>query len=203
MSNGRTLAEAEKQIAALVEENKRLAAELEGTQGQGAVLENAVSKALAERTAAQKQAADLKTQLESAQDALAKLKPENDALIAQVGRLTRQVEKNPLNPLSVEEASVLFDRVLTGFRSSKTLEIRAASLSLKLATAKIGDVPVILLPDPKSADPATLHELKIDLSTLTSPSRIAPSPTDLPGKVTDTAREKPAPSKGGVRKRPT
>jgi regulator of replication initiation timing len=201
MSNGRTLAEAEKQIAELVKENKRLAVELEGAQGQSAVLQTAISKAIAERTTAEKQAATLKTQLESAQETLAKLMPENDALTAQVGRLTRQVEKNPLNPLSVEEASVLFDRVLTAFRSSKTLEIREASLSLKLATGKIGDVPVILLPDPKSADPATLHELKIDLTPFTSPSRILPSPTDLPGKVTDTAREGPAPKKGGVRKR--
>lgn len=91
--------------------------------------------------------------------------------------------------------------MLTAFRSSKTLEIREASLSLKLATGKIGDVPVILLPDPKSADPATLHELKIDLTALRTPSRILPSPTDLPREVTD--REEPAPNKGGVRKRPT
>ena len=53
MPNGRTLEQAEKQIAALIEENKRLAAELESLQAGGAALDKATRDALAAKTAAE------------------------------------------------------------------------------------------------------------------------------------------------------
>jgi len=113
----------------------------------------------------EKDAAGLKSKLEASEKQSAEIREANKALTAQVARLGKQVEKTPLNPLTIEEASVLFDRVIGAFQTSKTLEVKQASLNLKLATAKLGDTAVLLLPDPKSVDPATLHELRIDLTT--------------------------------------
>ncbi len=164
MANGRTLEQAEKQLALLAAENRRLAAELEGLQNQGLVLEKAAREARILQAAAEKDAAGLKSKLETSEKQSAEIREANKVLTAQVARLGRQVEKTPLNPLTVEEASALFNRVIGAFRTSKTLEVTQASLSLKLATAKLGDTAVLLLPDPKSVDPATLHELRIDLT---------------------------------------
>ncbi len=165
MPNGRTVEEAEKQIAALVEENKRLAAEVEGLQTDGVTLEKAARGALTAKAAAEQESANAKARLEAAQQQVTKLQQANSTLTAQAARLNRQIEKNPLTPLTVEEAGALFEGLLTPFRASKTLEIRHVTLSLKLATGKIGDVPVILVPDPKSADPALLHEIRLDLTS--------------------------------------
>ena len=174
MPNGKTVEEAEKQIAALVEDNKRLAAEVDGLQTDGAMLEKAARGALTAKTAAEHESANAKAKLEVAQQQVAKLQQANTALTAQAARLNRQIEKNPLTPLTVEEAVALFEGLLTPFRASKTLEIRQVTLSLKLATGKIGDVPVILVPDPKSADPALLHEIKLDLTSRPSDDGFAP-----------------------------
>jgi len=165
MPNGRTLEQAEKQIAALVEENKRLATELEGLQTAASALEKSTKDALAAKTAAEKSVATAATRLEAANRQVAELKSANSVLTAQTSRLNRQVEKAPLNPLTVDEATVLFDGVLKAFRGSPTLEVRNVSLNLKLASAKIGDVPVLLVPEPTSVDPALLHELRLDLTT--------------------------------------
>lgn len=181
MPNGRTLEQAEKQLALLAAENRRMAAELEGLQNQGLVLEKAARDARTVQAAAEKDAAGLKSKLETSEKQSAEIREANKVLTAQVARLSKQVEKTPLNPLTVEEASALFDRVIGAFRTSKTLDVKQASLNLKLATAKLGDTAVLLLPDPKSVDPATLHELRIDLTaaTRTEVASEAPLPTPI------------------------
>jgi uncharacterized protein YigA (DUF484 family) len=164
MPNGRTLEQAEKQLALLAEENRRLAAELESLQKQGPALEKAVSDARTTRAASDKAAAELKSRLETSEKQLAQVQGANKVLTAQVSRLGKLADKTPFNALSIEEGSALFDRVIGAFQTSKTLEVKNASLNLKLATAKLGDTAVLLLPDPKSVDPATLHEIRIDLT---------------------------------------
>jgi hypothetical protein len=163
MANGRTLEEANKQLALLAEQNRTLAADLESLQNQSLVLEKAARDARAIQAAAEKASAGLKSKLETSETQLAEIREANKVLTAQVARLGKQVEKTPLNPLTIEEGSALFDRVIAAFRTSKTLEVKQASLNLKLATAKLGDTAVLLLPDPKSVDPATLHQITIDL----------------------------------------
>jgi len=54
MPNGRTLEQAEKQLALLAAENRRMAAELEGLQNQGLVLEKAARDARTVQAAAEK-----------------------------------------------------------------------------------------------------------------------------------------------------
>lgn len=182
MTNGRSLEQAEKQLALLVAENRRLAAELEGLQNQGLVLEKMARDARAAQAVAEKGVAGLKSKLETSEKQLAEIREANKVLTAQVARLGKQAEKTPLNPLTVEEASALFDRVIGAFQISKTLEVKQASLSLKLATAKLGDTAVLLLPDPKSVDPATLHEVRIDLTSAVSAemaSEVAPQPVPV------------------------
>lgn len=162
---GRTPEQAEKQLALLAAENRRLAGELEALQNQSVVLEKAASDARTVQAAAEKTAAVLQRKVETMEKESAEIREANKTLTAQVARLGKQVEKSPLNPLTVEEGSALFDRVLGAFRTSTTLELKQASLNLKLATAKLGDTAVLVLPDPKSVDPATLHELRIDLTS--------------------------------------
>jgi hypothetical protein len=202
MPNGRTLEQAEKQLALLAAENRRLAAELEGLQNQSLVLEKAARDARTVQSAAEKDAASLKRKLEISEKQSAEFRDANKTLTAQIARLSKQIEKAPLNPLTVEEASVLFDRVIDAFRTSKTMEVKQASLNLKLATAKLGDTAVLLLPDPKAVDPATLHELRIDLTAATRTEQ-APEAVPLPTPVlrplaVRTARR---PSKAPARKR--
>lgn len=183
MANGRTLEQAEKQIALLVAENRRLAGELDALQKQSAVLENAARDARAAQAAAEKDTTSLKSTLDASTKELAQTRDANKVLTAQVGRLNKQVDKQPLNPLTIEEGSQLFDRVIGAFRGTRGLEVKQASLNLKLATAKLGDNAVLLLPDPKSVDPATLHELKLDLITtprLEETTRPAPPPLPRP-----------------------
>jgi hypothetical protein len=183
MSNGRTLEQAEKKLALLAEENRRLAAELESLQKQGPALEKAASDARTGQAASEKAAQGLKSKLENSEKQLAEVQNANKVLIAQVSRLGKQAEKTPLNPLTVEEGSALFDRIIGAFRNSRTLEVKNASLNLKLATAKLGDTAVLLLPDPKSVDPATLHEIRIDLTAAAGAelaSAVVPQPQPVP-----------------------
>jgi len=204
MAKGRTPLQAEKQLALLAEENRKLAAEVEGLQNQGLALAKAARDARAVQATAEQEAKSLKSKLETAEKQTVKLQEANKRLSAQVGRLSRQVEKTPLNPLTVEEASALFDRVIGAFRTSKTLEVKQASLNLKLATAKLGDTLVLLLPDPKAVDPATLHELKVDL-TSTARTELVPeavSPTYPLSGLAAVGREELAATKAPARKRP-
>jgi len=207
MANGRTAEQAEKQLALLAAENRRLAAELEALQNQSVVLEKAARDARAVQTAAEKEAAVVKRKLETLEKQSAEILGANKTLAAQIGRLSKQVEKSPLNPLTVEEGAALFDRVLGAFRTSTTLELKQASLNLKLATAKLGDTAVLVLPDPKSVDPASLHELRIDLTSPVAaerpserPSEVAPVRTTVP-KPTAVPTAKRAAAKPPARKR--
>src|SRR5881397_2646682 len=129
MPKRRTLEQAEKQIASLVEENRKLAEELEELRRQDIALEGAASQAVSSRTAAEKEVIEFKTRLESAQKQVSELQQTSSALAAQVSRLTREVEKNPLNPLSVEDASLLFERVVNSFRTAKTLQVKQVTLN--------------------------------------------------------------------------
>jgi hypothetical protein len=189
MSNGRTPEQAEKQLALLVEENRRLAAELESLQKQGQVLEKAASDARTALAASEKAAAAVKSRLQISEKQLADTQNASKVLTAQVARLGKQADKTPLNPLTIEEGAALFDRVLGAFQTSKTLVVKNASLNLKVATAKLGDTAVLLLPDPKSADPATLHEIRIDL-TAAGGAEPAPLPTLVQPEVVSAASRK-------------
>lgn len=202
MPNGRTLEQAEKQLAVLAEENRRLAAELDSLESQSKTLERVALEARAAQAVAEKENSRLKTKLETAQGQIAELQQSHKTLSAQVGRLGLQVEKAPLNPLTVEEASQLFDRVLGAFRTTKTLELREASLSLKLATAKLGGTSVLLVPEPTGVDPATLHELKVNLTPSireTASTKLAPLAPAMPAPVRRPA--KAAAKKAAARKR--
>ncbi len=201
MPNGRTLEQAEKQLALLAAENRRMAAELEGLQNQGLVLEKAARDARTVQAAAEKDAAGLKSKLETSEKQSAEIREANKVLTAQVARLSKQVEKTPLNPLTVEEASALFDRVIGAFRTSKTLDVKQASLNLKLATAKLGDTAVLLLPDPKSVDPATLHELRIDLTAATRTEVASEAPLPTPNSKPIAVRTAKRAAKAPARKR--
>jgi hypothetical protein len=164
MSNGRTLEQAENQLAALAEEQRKLAQELDALQKQSQVLEKTARDARDAQASAEKDRAGCTRELDATSKKLKALDEVNQRLTAQVERLNKQVAKTPLNPLSVEEATELFRRVLSSFSAIRTLEVRDASLTLKLATAKLGDMPVLLLPEPNAVDPAMLHELKLDLT---------------------------------------
>lgn len=192
MPNGRTLEQAEKQLTLLAAENRKLAAELEGLQNQSLVLEKTANEARTELAAAVKESAGLTNKLEISVKLSAQVREANKVLTAQVARMSKLVEKTPMNSLTIEEGSALFDSLIGAFRNSKILEVTQASLNLKLATAKLGDTAVLILPDPKSVDPATLHELRIDLSTAREvklASEVPIRPTTLVKPVTVQARK--------------
>jgi hypothetical protein len=201
MANSRTPEEAEKQIGLLVEENRKLGAELEELRGQCKALSEAVRRAAGAQASAEKELAALRVKFETAQKKLTELEEANETLTAQVGRLNLQVEKNPLNPLTVEEASRLFEQVVGAFRKSRTLQVRDASLNLKLATAKIGTTPLLLLPEPKAIDPSLLHELKLNLTSVASAEPIveskAPSAAPQPRRAPRTAAAPPGKKAAG------
>ncbi|MCP9441463.1 MAG: hypothetical protein NNA20_02615 [Nitrospira sp.] len=136
-----------------MQEAQKLAAVLEKTNAQSIA---ARDKALKEAEAVKKTAAELKAQVEE-------LAASNRKMTAEIARLTRQVERTPLNPVSPEEAAALFDKFIGGMKLSRTLELRDVHLTLKVATGKLGDQTVLLLPEPGAVDPASLHELKFSL----------------------------------------
>ena len=201
MPTGRTPEQAEKQLALLAAENRRLAAELEGVQNQGLVLEKAARDARTAQAAAEKNAAGLNGKLQALEKQAAEIQEANKVLAAQVARLGKQVQKTPLNPLTVEEASALFDRIIGAFRTSKTLEVKQASLNLKLSAAKLGDTAVLLLPDAKSVDPATLHELRIDLTAAAGAELASAAPAPTPVTRPTTVRAAKRAAKTPARKR--
>jgi hypothetical protein len=161
-----TTSDAEKlraQVLALLEENKRLAEELDACAEQGTAVEKAAADAVRLRTQAEKELAATKTALETQTKKVTELTSRNTTLTQQVKRLSAEVEKQPLHPLTPEEAAGLIERTLGSFRSG-TLVVREADLTLKVATAKLGTEAVLVLPEPGAADPATLHELKLSLT---------------------------------------
>jgi len=150
-------------LQGLIAENRRLGEELQQVQKLATVLERTNAQSIAARDKAVKEldgvkkiAMELKTQVEE-------LTASNRKMTAEITRLTRQVEKTPLNPLSPEEAAVLFDKFIGGMSLSRNLELRDVNLTLKVATGRLGNQAVLLLPEPGSIDPASLHELKFSL----------------------------------------
>ncbi len=158
-----TLEAAEKQIRLLIEENRKLAESLEETTTEIHALRRSAQLAIKERDKSAKDSEKALAELEALKGQVGELRITLRTAEAQVRRLSRQVEKNPLNPLTPDEASVLFDKLLGSFRSKPGLELRDVNLVLKVATGKIAQETVLLLPEPGSVDPNTLHELKLTL----------------------------------------
>ncbi|HBY60855.1 MAG TPA: hypothetical protein DEH78_13615 [Solibacterales bacterium] len=195
MPDDLTLEQARKRIDALLDENKRLAEELEQTKAQLAAVEKGGAQAAAERDRALKAAGDLDAAAKEAKEKLAESTRNNRVLTAQVDRLTKQVGNTPLSPLAPEEASILFDDVLKPFQRFTGFEVAEANLTLKLASAKLGDKAVIVVPQPGSVDPATLHELKVGLRG-TRPAGLSPAgPLTSPAPAIQPVRPSPVPSR--------
>lgn len=171
----------EEVLQKLIAENRRLGEELQEVQKLAAALErtNAQSiaardKAVKELESARKAATELKSQVEE-------LTASSRKLTAEVTRLSRQVERTPLNPLSPEEAAALFDKFIGGMKLSRNLELRDVNLTLKVATGKLGNQAVLLLPEPGAVDPATLHELKFNLRGTSVAEELAAATTPRRG----------------------
>jgi len=163
MASEITLEEAKRRIRELIEENRTLGETLHETQAQVASVEKAAKTALQARDKAEKQAEQALKSAEEQQKLAAELRAANRQLTAQAKRLTKQVEKTKLHPLTPEEASGLLQQTLQTFQEGTSFEVREVNLTLKLATAGLGDQPVLVLPEPGAMEAAALHELKISL----------------------------------------
>lgn len=150
------------QIEGLVRENRTLGETLEGLQAQIKTLENSTQEAVQARQKAEEEAAKARQEAEELEQKVAELQDSNEQLEARVGRLSSQVEGTPLQPLTPSEGSALFSRTLQALRDVSGFEVRDADLTLKLATARLGGEPVLVLPEPGAVDPATLHEIKLN-----------------------------------------
>jgi chromosome segregation ATPase len=148
------------QIEGLVRENRTLGETLEGLHAQISSLEKSTQEAVQARQEVQEEAAEAQRKTEELQQRITELQDSNQQLEARVRRLSSQVENTPLQPLTPEEGSALFNRTLQSLRNISGFEVRNADLTLKLATARLGDEPVLVLPEPGTVDPTTLHELK-------------------------------------------
>jgi seryl-tRNA synthetase len=151
---------AREQIEGLIRENRTLGETLEGLQEQIRSLQDRLQEAVQARQSAEEAAAEAQRRIEELQRRVTELQDSNQQLEAQVGRLSLQVERTPLQPLTAEEGSVLFNRTLEALGDISGFEVRNADLTLKLATARLGEEPVLVLPEPGAVDPATLHELR-------------------------------------------
>jgi chromosome segregation ATPase len=147
------------QIEGLIRENRTLGETLASLQKELESLQNSLQQAVQARQSAEEEAEQLRQGYEQLQKTVAELQSSKDQLEAQVGRLSLQVESTPLQPLTTKEASTLFNRTLQELSNVSGFEVRNAELTLKLATAKLGEEPVLVLPQPDAVDPATLHEL--------------------------------------------
>ena len=151
---------AREQIEGLISENRNLGETLATLQKELESLQNSLQQAVQARQSAEEEAEQANQRSSNLQTTLAELQKSNELLEAQVGRLSLQVENTPLQPLTTQEASTLFDRTLRELSDVSGFEVRNAELTLKLATAKLGEEPVLVLPQPDAVDPATLHELR-------------------------------------------
>jgi chromosome segregation ATPase len=151
---------AREQIEGLIRENRTLGETLAGLQEEISSLQERLQEAVQARQRAEGEAAEAQRRIEELQQRADELQTSNQQLEAQVGRLSAQVERTPLQPLTAEEGSLLFNRTLQALSDISGLEVRDADLTLKLATARLGEEPVLVLPEPGAVDPATLHELR-------------------------------------------
>ena len=156
------------QLEGLIRENRTLAETIEGLREELESLQASLQNALQARQSAEQETEQAKQGNEELQGTVAELRDSNEQLTAQVGRLSAQVEDTPLQPLTTKEASTLLDRTLQELSSVSGFEVRDAEITLKVATAKLGEEPVIMIPEPESVDPATLHELRFSLRSGTS-----------------------------------
>jgi septal ring factor EnvC (AmiA/AmiB activator) len=136
---------AREQIEGLVRENRTLGETLEGLQAEISSLQNSTQEAVQARQRAEEEAAEAQRQVEELQQ-----------------RVTELQDSNQLHPLTPKEASGLFDRTLRELGDISGFEVRSADLTLRLATARLGEEPVLVLPEPGAVDPATLHELRFN-----------------------------------------
>jgi chromosome segregation ATPase len=147
------------QIEGLIRENRTLGETLATLQKELESLQNSLQQAVQARHSAEEEAAEASQSNKQLQSTVAGLRNSKEQLEAQVGRLSLQVESTPLQPLTTKEASTLFNQTLQELGAVSGFEVRNAELTLKLATAKLGEEPVLVLPQPDAVDPATLHEL--------------------------------------------
>ncbi|MCW5966464.1 MAG: hypothetical protein KIT83_20675 [Bryobacterales bacterium] len=147
----------------LIAENRRLGEELQEVQRLAAALEKTNAQSIAVRDKAVTELESVKSTASELKSQVAELTASNRRMTAEVTRLSRQVEKTPLNPLSPEEAAGLFEKFIGGMKLARNLELRDVNLTLKVATGKLGNQAVLLLPEPGAVDPATLHEIRVNL----------------------------------------
>lgn len=163
MAEDPTPEEARRTIRKLIRENRTLSEALDGLRAQSTALEKATRQALRGRQKAEKEAEEARLATSELRREVGVMKSTNRRLEAQVARLSNQVESTALHALTPEEASALLGRTLQALSEYGTFQVRDATLTLKLATGKLGDEPVLVFPEPGSVDPASLHELKLTL----------------------------------------
>lgn len=151
------------QLEGLIRENRTLAETIEGLREELESLQASLQNALQARQSAEQETEQATQENAELQGTVSELQDSNEQLTAQVGRLSAQVEDTPLQPLTTKEASTLLGRTLQELGSVSGFEVRDADITLKVATAKLGEEPVIMVPEPESVDPAILHELRFSL----------------------------------------
>jgi chromosome segregation ATPase len=156
------------QLEGLIRENRTLAETIEGLREELESLRDSLQTALQARQSAEEETEQAKQVNAELQNTVAELGASNEQLEAQVGRLSAQVEDTPLQPLTTKEASTLLNQTLQELTSVSGFEVRDAEVTLKVATAKLGEEPVFMIPEPESVDPATLHALTFTLRSSTS-----------------------------------
>jgi len=164
---------ADDRLQLLIEENRRLADELQAAQKLAAALEKTNQQSIAARDKAVKESEALKETNTGLTKQVSELTTANKRMTTEISRLSRQVERTPLNPLTAEEAASLIDRFIGGIRTTKTLELRDVDLTLKVATGKFGDQPVLLLAEPGAVRPEALHEIRFSLKGTTAAEALA------------------------------
>jgi len=150
-------------LQGLVAENRRLGEELQQVQKLATTLEKTNAQSMAARDKAVKELDGIKKTAAELKAKVEQLTASTKQMAAENARLKGLVKGTPLNPLAPEEAAVLFDKFIGGMSLSRNLELRDVNLTLKVATGKLGNQSVLLLPEPGSVDPASLHELKFSL----------------------------------------
>ena len=161
---------AREQIKALIEENRLLAETLEALQEELKALERATGEAVRARKAAETKAAATEQAQREMREKLTDLRRSNRQLENRNKLLLLQVEGAKLQPLTAEEVSSLLEKMFEALRAARTFRVRDAEVTLKVATGKLGDELVLILPEPGAdIDSATLHEIKLRFSGVRAP----------------------------------
>lgn len=170
MANELTLDEAKRQIAGLIKENRLQSESVEALDQEVKSLENKTKDAIQAQEKAEVQVKVTQEELQELLKQVAQLQKVNSQLKSQVQRLSKQVEKTPLQPLTPEEGSALLDKTFQAFRNISNFRVTDANITLRLATGKLGDRSVLVFPEPGAVDPASLHELKLNFRSSDLPS---------------------------------